>query len=634
MPVESKMRKNLWIFAVIIVAIIILSMAYLQLSVKPTEEEQKVIDDSISPMENQALFVQVLRIRNRGLMDKMLSYGNEWKNTPSFYYVITVDDESGSSKGNVGSTGVYTTWDTMGYESTMTFDVEEEKEYSHVIISIIEIEEGGLLGRSIKEVEKEKISVRYDYRTGRWSGDDSFRDTDGMRHYMGEEYEIWFNIYQADYDHDGIPYWTEVNILGTNPAIDDSKLDPDNDGIPTDWEWRYGYDPFTYNDHENLDPDIDGIENIEEYKMRKYFANPFQPDIYIETDGMEKRGIMDIPHIFYKESQQMIIERFARHGINVYIDDGWRDNPVNGGGEMLPYQKNLDDVLGKQLLAFYIHNFPDERKGIFRYVVVGAREDGGGFITPVIYNNFDAIYVSNNLHSLFTRLAFTPREIRVMLAKAILHELGHSIGLMPVTFPGIDIMSRRVVDRYPSMSDEDYNGYLDSYYSVMNYKYIYNKPYFFSDETHTYLFDYSDGSNGQPYDQNDWAHIYLPTFQVDVPSYEEPSDENFEDFEIVNEYPGAVVEGWKLDENLTERYSKKFQSMALIKNTDVDIQIFVKKDAEEDEYNIRVYAKPNVEPVFAIYSLVAEGKYDGNAIEFYSQKNLIERTRSMMEGEK
>lgn len=633
MSADHIVKKNAWVYAAIIAVLIIISVAYWQLSAKPSEEEeqQKVLDDSISPMENQALFVQILRIRNRELMDRMLSYGSGWKDVPSFYYTITVDDESGSAKGNVGDTGVYTTWDTMGYESTMTFDVDEEREYSRVSISIIEEQPAGLFGSRVEEVEREKISLTYDYRTGRWSGDDYFMDTDGMGHFLGTNYEVWFHIYQADYDHDGIPYWVERNVLGTDPAVDDSKLDPDKDGIPTDWEWWYGYDPFTYNDHENLDPDIDGIENIEEYQMRKYFANPFQQDIYIETDGMEKKGIIDLPHVFYKESQQMIIERFARHGINVYIDDGWKDGPVNGGGELLPHQKNLDDVLGKQLLAFYTHHFADERKGIFRYVVVGSREDGGGFITPVSYNNFDSVYVSNDFNSVMTRLAFTPRELRVMLAKAILHELGHSIGLMPVTFPGIDIMNRKVVDRYPSMPDEDYEGYWNNYYSIMNYQYIYNKPYFFSDETHTYLFDYSDGSNGPPYDQNDWEHVYLPTFQVDVISYEEPSDGNFEDFEIVNDYPGVVVKGWEFDENLTERHAAKLSHLALISNAEVDIQVFVKREASDDEYNLRVYAKPNVEPVFAVYSLVAEGRVDAdNTIEFYSQQNLIDAAKNMI----
>jgi len=611
------MRSRKTMAIIIIFIIILASFIYLQFSHQPRKEvKKKIIDDRISPMENQALFIEILRIRNRNLMNKMLSYGIEWREKPRFYYIIKVDNEEGSSKGNVGKYGVYETWDTIGYESSMVFDVEEEKEKSSVTISIIELEPIGLFKKDYKEVEKERISLIYDYRTGRWSGDDSFRDEDGMGHYLGKNYEIWFNIYQADYDHDGIPYWVEKNVLGTDPTVDDSRLDPDGDGIPTSWEWKYGYDPFTYNEHGKLDPDIDGIENIEEYKMREYFSNPFQPDIYIEVDGMEKKWFFDVPHIFYKESQQMLIERFARHGINVYIDDGWNALP-NGGGELLPYQKNLDDVLGKQLLAFYKHNFPDERKGIFRYLVIGERDDGGGFITPVVYNKFDAIYVSNSFKSMKQRLSFTPREMRVMLAKAVLHELGHSLGLMPVTFPGIDIVKRQTMDRYPSMSDEEYNRYLHDYYSVMNYQYIYNKPWFFS-ENGSYLFDYSDGSNGK-YDQNDWEHIYLPTFEIDVPSYEEPSDKTFEDFEIVNEYPGVVAKGWKYDEELTKKYADEFSKFALVKNVDsIDIKIYVKEKPEKNEYDVRIYAKPNVEPVFAVYSLVAEGKLMKEGIQFYS----------------
>ena len=575
----------------VIIIIILILATLLQFQKAPVEKkEEKIIDDRISPLENQALFVEILRIRNRGLMDKMLSYGLDWRNPPSFYYVIEVD-------------------------------VEEEKEYSKVVISIIELVPTGLFGRNVKEVEKERIELKYDYRTGRWTGDDYFMDKDGVGHHLGKNYEVWFNLYQADYDHDGIPYWVEVNILGTDPTVDDSKLDPDNDGIPTDWEWRFGYDPFTYNEHSKLDPDIDGIENIEEYMLRDYFANPFQPDIYIETDGMERKGIFDLPHIFYKESQQMIIERFARHGINVYIDDGWNAVP-NGGGELLPYQSNLDDILGKQLLAFYKHNFPDERKGVFRYVVVGVRQDGGGFITPVKYNRFDAIYVSNDFNSMITRVAFTPREIRVVLAKAILHELGHSLGLMPGLFPGIDIVSRRVYDRYPSMPDDEYNAYLEKYYSVMNYQYIYNKPWFYS-ENRSYLFDYSDGSNGLPYDWNDWEHIYLPTFQIDVPAYEDPSIETFEDFKPVRDYPELVADEWKYDENLTQKYANEFKKFVFIKNTDADIKVLVKENAKENEYNLRVYAKPKVEPVFAVYSLVAEGKLIDGKVEFYSQQSLI-----------
>jgi len=602
---------NIKLLAIVIIAILIIAgvSAYIVLKedeekdlIKETEEFE--LDDSISPYTTQGLIVEVSRIRNRNLLDKMLVVGTSWRDTPSFYWTVDVDGKEGNSKGTVGASGVYTSWDTFGEESSMSFYVNEEKESSNVKIYIVEQIKSGFLKRKSTDIEKELIDITYDYRTGRWNGADSLKDSDGLGHYLGEEYEIWFNVYQSDYDHDGIPYWIEKNILKTNPTVDDRQLDPDNDCIPTAWEWKWDYNPFEYNDHKNLDPDVDGIDNFEEYVMRKWFSNPYQPDIYIETDGMKKKGIFDVKHIFFKEAQQMLIERFAQHGINVYIDDGWPDGPINGGGEMLPFYEDLDDVEAKQGVALYNHHFADERKGIFRYVIIAHK---AGLIHPSEYNMMDTIIIGSNLNSILTtKAAFTPRHVKVALAKAILHEMGHSIGLLPITFAGNDIQPRDWGDRYPNMSDKDYEKFVDQYHSIMNYNYIN------LDRT---LFDYSDGSNGEPYDQNDWDYIYIPTFQIDGISYEEPVDETFEDFEIVNDYPGVILEDWELIEEMNSNVENEINDLVNVKNTDIKISVYKEKDGDK----IRIYAMPEVEPTHAVWSLVSEGELneDGD-VEFYS----------------
>jgi len=610
--------------AIFIVLLLVLSglfyaMTYFGEEEKISKEPSEVkINDQISPYTNQGLIVEMLRIRHRGLMDHMLikrGPGREWKNPPSYYYIATVDGKEGNVQGNVGRTGVFSVWDNIGSENHISFFIEEEQQQSDIIISIMEVSSGGLFGRD-SDKEMETIRLTYDYRTGRWFGDDSFKDKDGYGHYLGDTYEIWFNIYQSDYDHDDIPFWIEENVLGTNPTIDDSTMDPDKDGIPTSWEWKWGYDPFTWDDHENLDPDIDGLSNIEEYKMRKIFANPYQPEMYIETDGMQQRGIFDLaPHIFPMEAAQMIIERFAQHGIWVYIDHGgdfWNDGPHNGGGELVPYHQNLDDVTGKESLSFYKHYFADERKGIFRYMVMGVE---AGFTNPCFYNTFDMIIVGTGLKdSVLIRHTFTPRAYKVGIAKVALHELGHSLGLVPVTYPGNDIM--KSAKRYPSMSDDEYDKYLNQYYSIMNYNYIY------SDKL---LFDYSDGSNGEPYDQDDWVHLYFPTHQIDMVAYEEPTDESFEDFEVVDDYPGVILQGWRYDANLTGIYETECRDLAVVKNTGVTIQIYVKNESvNESERNIRIYAMPNVYPTHAEYSLIAEGRLnEDGAIILYNPDEYI-----------
>ena len=610
--------------AVAAVAIIILAsiiVVFESQKEEKVEEKEEVIeiDDRISPFLSQGLTVEVLRIRNRGLMDKMLSFGSGWKNPPEYYWVSDVDGEIGDTSvieaaGGVEGSGTFTEWDTMLKECRVNYKINNEnQETSQVKLTIMEIQKTGLLGRKESKVEKEEISLSYDFRTGHWDGDDYLGDNDGYGHFLGEEYEIWFNLYQSDYDHDGIPFWTEVNIYDFDPTIDDSELDPDNDGIPSSWEWKYGYDPTTYDSHNKLDPDVDGIENIEEYKLAEFFSDPYSPDMYLETDGMKKGGFFDWEHIFYEESQQMVIERFAQHGINVYIDDGWPDGPINGGGEMLDFVETLDEVVGGHMSRWYKHNFADERKGVFRYVIVA---NNAGFITPSEYNNYDHIVIDTSKYKTYVkRFAFTPKRQIIVLAKGVIHELGHSLGLEPWTFYGIDNMPNGNFRWPDTLTDEEWAKYNEQYVSVMNYKYI------FDIFKYRNLFDYSNGENGEPYDFDDWGHIYVPAFQRDSEAYEEPTLDTFEDFERVDKEPEPVYKTWVYDENLTQKYSEEISLLSYdIGNADLDYRIYVESERNDKKVDVRIYTKPLVKPVTTIWSLIGEGQVDmdENTLEFYS----------------
>ncbi len=606
----------------IIITCLILVGVYFILYFNQIEEVEETeplpeIDDRISPLTNQGLTIEILRIRHRGILDEVFKMSYRWKDPPVSYWITNVDGKECNSLGNVGygSSGVFTEWDTLLKECRVNYKVEDEQLTSNVIIEIVVQEKQGLIFKKTNDVVKENIHITYDYKTGRWTGDDYLKDSDGYGHYLGSNCEVWFNIYQADYDHDGIPYWTEVNILNTDPMVDDSVLDPDEDGIPTSWEWKWGYNPYVWDDHKNLDPDIDGIENIEEYMMREWFANPYQPDIFIESDGMKKKNIFDLTHEFHNDSQQMIIERFAEHGINVYIDNGWPDGPINGGGEKLPFIDRIDEVAGGQVAGFYNHHFADERKGIFRYIIIGNRL---GWNTPCEYNKYDTILVfSGRIPIIKNFFAVTARLKSILLAKAVLHEIGHSIGLMPYTFPGNDIMPP-VGIRYPNMPEDEYRNYMEQYHSIMNYYYIYRDRK---------LVDYSDGSNGSPYDQDDWLNIFLPTFQLDSIAIEDPTMETFEDFELMEDEIYPEIQGWSYDENLTERYHDTFEGL-VYSDLGIDNDFYILLSNQDSDTNIRVYVRPDIEPfpVVQSWTLVAEGYYDvlNDVIIFYSIDEVIE----------
>jgi len=620
---NKKNKTTLLALAILTILIISSTFIYIQYTKKDKHEEEqetiKEIDNRINPLTNQGLILEVERIRHRGLLEKILKIGNSWKQKPSFYFISNIDDTEYISK-DIEAAGaenemLFNTWDTFLQENKIMQDTPEDQEKSSIILTIVERISSGLLGRKSQDIVRDEILVTYDYRTGRWTGDDSFMDDDGYGHYLGETFEVWFNLYQTDYDGDGIPYWIEVNVLGTNPTIDDSKKDPDNDGIPTSWEYKWGYDPFTWDDHEYLDPDVDGIENIEEYQMQEWFADPYQRDIYIESDGMERGGLFDPTHFYYEESEQILIERFSQHSINVYIDNGWPDGPINGGGELLSHIETISQDSG-MMLQFYKHNFADERKGIFRYMLTGHNT---GFCHPSVSNKYDTIAIDNSLYKLLIkRQAFTGRTQRIVTAGAGFHELGHCMGLGSWSFRGID---NRTIYSDKKAFLEEWAGYE----SVMNYAFIFDKK----------LLDYSNGDDGAPYDQDDWSVLYLPTFQINAEVIEGPNYATLDSFEdkvaaIVDKVADPRREGWKYDENITNNFTDSISNIKTIYEGDAEFLVLIKVNESSNiisnDRNIRVYIKPNVLPVYSEWSLSFEGTYNplDDSFDFYSSEEIID----------
>jgi len=494
---------------------------------EPVLEE---IDDRISPLTTQAVFFELNRIRRKGIIDHMMNAGSNivdilpiknakiysileglrpgigWRKKPIFDYVIVLDEYEWRT------TKEFKTWDTDYINNEVFRRVEEEKPQVEIEFKIIDIEK-----KLFRQTEKEAESfhIIYDFKTGRWEGDDYFNDSDGYGHFNGSNFEIWFNVRQTDYDGDGIPYWTEVNVLETDPKVNDLNLDPDLDGIPTAWEWKWGYDPFTFENHTYLDPDNDGLQNVEEWFMAEWLANPFNPDIYIEADYMERTPLRPIEiriergrilpitrprlvktnydgseNVFQEEAQQMLMERFNEHGITVHIDDGC----MGGGGEEIPFipQGAYAQETG-YFSEYYKNNFADDRKGIFRYLITAH---GGGFAYPNDYKHYYDFMTTPSSTEFFAKQLYfgiTQRVRRIGRAIQVMHELGHTCGYMGNHSGGVDNTSAR----YGNPPDFPWNDYV----SCMNYDYFALR-----------YFDYSDGSHGE-HDTNDWEKIDIGFFQ-------------------------------------------------------------------------------------------------------------------------
>jgi hypothetical protein len=265
------------------------------------------------------------------------------------------------------------------------------------------------------------------------------------------------------------------------------------------------------------------------------------------------------------------------------------------------------------MLQFYKNNFADDRKGIFRYLIVGSK---GGFCIPSTFNRYDTIIVNSAPITLIKRQTITPRAQRIALAAASMHELGHSMGIAPWTFQGNDNISYQQGERSKYVST------WGDYYSVMNYYYIWDMK----------LADYSDGSNGPPYDQNDWEHFYLPTFYIEANAIEDPSLELPGTNRLVYDVPDPLGDGWTLDENLTMDHLAMIRKMSYQENVNCDYRVYIENQTMNETSNmtiIRIYAKPDTGGTYSQWSLISMGLMDeGQVFSFYSQQELIDEMMS------
>ncbi|OYT61838.1 hypothetical protein B6U81_02185 [Thermoplasmatales archaeon ex4484_30] len=420
-------------------------------------------------------------------IDRIRKIDFERGEEPVFSLKIKVDGES-YDIGEWGGLDVRPRW-------RFIHNVDDEKENVSIEVELYDGEkmcdisprEGNLsVGKALKLI--------YSIKDGTWHGDDFLHDASGYGHaggyedgyYNENDCEIWFDIYQTDADGDRLTYYEEVFIYGTDPMKSDYGKDYDNDGVPIEWEDHWGYDPFTAENHSILDEDEDGIQNIEEYMMSEWYADPFRQDIFVEVDFMKNRFFGTT--YFPEYSKEKVISAFSKHNIMLHIDDGL----MGGGGEILPYEKfYTQDKLSLYYKKYFLHNGENEwRKGIFRYCVFvhytfPAKKSIAGYsYWPTNEDIFNCFVIGTKTIRNYRPL---PLARETATASLFMHELGHTLGIFWQTYHGCD----NATTNYPWLSG--WKKY-ENYKSCMNYRYAWS------------LIDYSDGSHGEG-DFDDWSHI-------------------------------------------------------------------------------------------------------------------------------
>ncbi|MDD5778053.1 MAG: hypothetical protein PHU95_01205 [Candidatus Thermoplasmatota archaeon] len=448
-----------------------------------------------APLADQVMvIVDIMRLRSMTV-----------SGPPQFYLQIFIDGEYALWWEEVyEGTDIYFEWPMAAAE--LAFD--EEDSIIPIQIQVWQKRPGldracDVSGAASPLLAGKTVTVFYDMRRGEWTGDDYLGDANGYGHTSGFEdgdedendCELWFDIYQMEEgdswwgEFDRLTSWEKEHVYGLNASRNYCNVDFNGDGIPIDWEDKYGFDPFAENSQADEDPDEDGLTNYEEYRTSQWLSDPFAQDIFIEVDGMQPRHPWGDPYIFPKQSQQIMLNPFARRNITVHIDDG----TMGGGGDLIPFDEGMD---GNELIAARLKYFlnGDEnywRRGVFHYSVICHQMEwsgrpAGGRMCYVDMHTIGGQYVRNWAPLFYMQGS----DYYTAFASVFMHELGHTLGLG--SFEGID----NEKSRFPWNKEYWQWG---PYESCMNYRYVYK------------LVDYSDGDD-EDYDQNDWEVIDLTRF--------------------------------------------------------------------------------------------------------------------------
>ena len=404
-------------------------------------------------------------------------------NNPSFYVKVFINEVEFTSTVWIDTKYIY----DPGWSATL--NVPDDQEFVTINLQLWSDESEDVPYDLGSDLENYDVTLLYSIKTGHWTGDDSIGDTSGYGRLCGcddgtiyendRDCELWFDITQNDYDNDRIPYWIEVDSLGTDPTVDDSSLDPDHDTISTYWEYKWGYDPLKWDSHKNIDPEGDSINNIEEFLTSEWFSDPLRKDVFVEMDIMDE-GPNDEITYFPENSKELITTSFDKQNIVFHLDMG-----TMGGHDILPFSA---DIGGNQLENFYNTYFlhwdnNNWRRGVFHYGVVVYYEDVPGYVF-----RSNAYQIASDGMEKKDKWPFTDREI--VYASAYMHELGHTFGFWPI--PGHDDSSKGPWQLGWWLARP--------YRSCMNYAWMYQ------------LVDYSDGSRSSP-DLNDWNRINYASFE-------------------------------------------------------------------------------------------------------------------------
>lgn len=446
------------------------------------------IEEDYDPLVDIELTVDIQKIRTFDKHDVQLrvhEYVDENSN-PDFYVKVFINEEMFISPTWFETPYVY----DINWSATL--NVPDTQRFVDVTIQLWDSFDGAGTGDDklcdlSGEPDTYGVNLVYDLQNGHWTGDDQLEDPSGYGRLNGcddgtiyahdRDCELWFDIFYNDYDEDGIPYWTEINEYETDPEFDNTGEDTDNDLIPIEWEWKWGYNPLESDNHEDIDPDLDGLNNIEEFLTSQWFSDPYRKDLFMEMDLMEQTEFPD-------GAKELLYTAYDRQNVVYHLDDGvW----VGSGTDIIPFDESTDSSERQRIYEdYFLHDDNNNtRLGIFHYGVVLYQDEE---VNGCAFGSNRFQISANGMEEKAATYPWLDRD--VVYASAYMHETGHTLGFWPI--PGHNRFSKYFYQLGWWLSRP--------YISCMNYGYMYK------------MVDYSNGER-MFRDYDDWERMDLTYFQ-------------------------------------------------------------------------------------------------------------------------
>ena len=516
-------KKHL-ILTFITLSLILSSTSFATAEQKKQPTNTTSFDDDLDPLVDVTVTVEIQKIRSLEKLDMHPFHLEkiDWLSKPDFYVIVFINGQE--FKSDVWKNTYY----VYDPQWSATCDVPDDEGDVEITIQLWDWNLGlnrrcdisGYYERGL--LEKYDVNLIYNITTGHWYGT-NFDDyttndivsadpsgygrlngcDDGSQYKRERDCELWFDIYQNDYDGDNIPYWTEVHEYGTDPTVDNTGDDTDNDGVPIEWEHKWGiyyhrwhrtpnwiYHPLVYEDHRNLDPDLDGLDNWEEYMTSQWGSDPFRKDLFVELDQMED-GPNGQRSILPDRSKELLRTSYNRQNVVYHLDDG-----CMGGSDWIPFEiVSTRDTLSETYYNYFLHGDENNwRRGVFHYGLVVYDAGYAGYVFSNDHNPYLDSYQISSKYLEERKVKPKTAVIRSRVyASVYMHECGHTLGIFNSNTPGCDDQ----LSKNPFQLDF-YKW--RNYKSCMNYRYTYR------------LVDYSDGTHGIN-DFDDWNRIDLTYFQ-------------------------------------------------------------------------------------------------------------------------